>query len=47
MIQRKQSLFLLQLAFLSLSLLFVPVQLIKTEVNPIPVSLVPVNEAAY
>jgi hypothetical protein len=47
MIQRKQSLFLLQLAFLSLSLLFVPVQFINTGVTPIPVSLVPVDEASY
>jgi hypothetical protein len=47
MIQRKQTLFLLQLAFLTLSLLFVPTQMIVTGVAPIHVALIPVNEAGY
>jgi hypothetical protein len=47
MIQRVQTLFLLQLIFLSLSLMFVPVHVITDALNPVPVKLLPLNEAEY
>ncbi|MGZ3899664.1 MAG: DUF4293 domain-containing protein [Bacteroidia bacterium] len=46
MIQRKQTLFLLQIAFLSICLLFIPVQF-TPEPNAAHVSLKPLSEGAY
>jgi len=47
MIQRKQTLFLLQLAFLSISLLFVPIQFINDATNTIGLTLLPLKDANY
>jgi hypothetical protein len=47
MIQRKQTLFLLQLAFLGISLLFIPVQFILSKAAPEHLSLVPMTNDLY
>jgi len=47
MIQRKQTLFLLEIAFLSISLLFIPVQFIISGTEQIPVNLLPLNSGPF
>lgn len=47
MIQRKQTLFLLQLAFLGISLFFIPVQFIITQANPSHVCLMPLSSEFF
>ncbi len=47
MIQRKQTLFLLQLIFLNVSLFFLPLQIILSKTNPVPVFLRPLTDGTY
>jgi hypothetical protein len=47
MIQRIQTLFLIEIIFLSVSLLFVPVQYIVNDGNSIPVSFVPLRSGEF
>lgn len=47
MIQRVQTLFLLELAFLSVSLFFIPVQYINADSQEIAVSFLPLTEGGF
>lgn len=47
MIQRVQTLFLLELAFLSISLFFIPVQYINSDAQEIAVSFLPISAGGF